>query len=150
MVGTDRDTMSAMRILIIEDNAQREKLLRSWIPPDARVVIAKSAGRAIGILERDRGRVYSGIVLDHDLQEKPATEADRYLSGQDLVDRIISNVSRDVPILVHSVNASQGWVMAVRLQKQGFEVTHIPMSLLTAGVFEEWVQEVREACGANE
>ena len=142
--------MSAMRILIIEGNTQREELLRSWIPPDARAVIARSAGRAIGILERDRGRVYSGIVLDHDLQEKPATEADRYLSGQDLVDRIISNVSRDVPILVHSVNASQGWVMAVRLQKQGFEVTHIPMSLMTARAFEEWVQEGREACGANE
>ncbi len=139
-----------MRILIIEDNTQREKLLRSWTPPDARVVIARSAGRAIGILERDRGRVYSGIVLDHDLQEKTATEADRYLSGQDLVDRIISNVSRDVPILVHSVNAGQGWVMAVRLQKQGFEVTHIPMSVLTAQAFEEWVQQVREAYGANE
>ncbi len=150
MVGIDGDTMSAMRILIIEDNTQREKLLCSWIPPDARVVIARSAGRAIGILERDRGRVYSGIVLDHDLQEKAATEADRYLSGQDLVDRIISNVSMDVPILVHSLNASQGWVMAVRLQKRGFDVTHIPMNLLTARVFEEWVQEVRGACGASE
>lgn len=138
--------MPAMRILIIEDNTQREGLLCSWIPPDAKAVIARSAGRAIGILERDRGRVYSGIVLDHDLQEKPATETDRQLSGQDLVDRIICNVSWDVPILVHSVNASQGRVMVVRLQRQGYDVTHIPMSLLTAETFEEWIREVREAC----
>ncbi len=142
--------MPAMRILIIEDNRQREGLLCSWIPPDARVVIARSAGRAIGILERDQGRVYSGIVLDHDLQEKPATEADRFLSGQDLVDRIICNVSRDVPILVHSVNTSQGWIMAVRLQKHGFDVRHIPMNVLTAEAFEEWIWEVREARRANE
>ncbi len=40
--------------------------------------------------------------------------------------------------------------MAVRLQEQGFEVTHIPMSVLTARAFEEWVQQVREAYGANE
>ena len=137
--------MPAMRILIIEDNTQREELIRSWVPPDVRTVIARSAGRAIGILERDRGRVYSGIVLDYDLQEKAATEADRYLSGQDLVDRIIRNVDRDVPILVHSVNTSQGWIMVVRLRKQGFDVTHIPMSLLTAQTFAEWMGEVREA-----
>ncbi len=142
--------MPAMRILIIEDNTQREELLCSWVPPDVRTVIARSAGRAIGILERDRGRVYSGIVLDHDLQEKAATETDRYLSGQDLVDRIIRNVDRDVPILVHSVNASQGWIMAVRLQKQGFDVTHIPMSLLTAQAFAEWMGEVREGGTKNE
>ncbi len=142
--------MPATRILIVEDNTQREELLRSWIPSDIRVVIARSAGRAIGILERDRGRVYSGIVLDHDLQEKAATEADRYLSGQDLVERIISNVSTDVPILVHSVNASRGWVMVVRLQKKGFDVTHIPMNRLTARAFEEWIGDVREACIQDE
>ncbi len=139
-----------MRILIIEDNTQREELLCSWIPPDVRVVFARSAGRAIGILERDRGRVYSGIVLDHDLREKAATEADRYLSGQDLVDRIICSLSKDVPILVHSVNASQGWVMVVRLQEQGFNVTHIPMTLLTAQAFADWMGKVREACTNSE
>ncbi len=136
--------MPATRILIIEDNTRREELICSWVPQDVRTVIARSAGRAIGILERDRGRVYSGIVLDHDLQEKTATEADRYLSGQDLVDHIIRNVDRHVPILVHSVNASQGWVMVVRLHKQGFDVTQIPMSLLTVKAFAKWMEEVRE------
>ncbi len=136
--------MPATRILIIEDNTKREELLCSWVPPDIRTVIARSAGIAIGILERDRGKVYSGIVLDHDLQEKTVTEADQYLSGQDLVDTIIRNVDRNVHILVHSVNASQSWVMVVRLQKQGFDVTQMPMSFLTAQAFAEWLGQACE------
>ncbi len=66
------------------------------------------------------------------------------------VDRIIWNVDRDVPILVHSVNTSQGWVMAVRLWKQGFEVTHIPMSLPTAQAYAEWMCEVAKGGTKNE
>lgn len=96
-----------MRILIVEDNPHRERLLCSWLPPDMKPIVARSAGRAMGTLARDKGTVYSGIVLDHGLQERTATEADRFLSGQDIVDVILQCVSREVPILVHSVNASQ-------------------------------------------
>ena len=64
-------------------------------------------GRALGILRRDPGRVYAGIVLDHDLQGQIASEADRFLTGQDVVRAILRYVSPDVPVLVHSMNASQ-------------------------------------------
>ncbi len=132
------------RLLIIEDDFERERVLRSWLPPDAKVVVAGSAGRAIGILERDKGSVYAGILLDHDLQGRLATTTDRYLDGKDVVSGIIKNVSVDVPILVHSMNVSQAPLMAERLEKYGFSVTRIPMANLTRQRLQEWVAEARE------
>jgi CheY-like chemotaxis protein len=138
------DQASALRVLIVEDNPDRENCLRSWLPPDVRPVVATSAGRAVGILRLDRGTVYAGVVLDHDLQERKAAETDRYLSGQDVVEAIVQHLSCDVPILVHSNNASQSNVMVLRLQRAGYDVTQIPMSVLTKESFEEWIRKVRE------
>lgn len=56
------------RILIVEDDDERVAKFRSWLPETMRIVHARSAGSAIGILQRDKGRVYAGIMLDHDLQ----------------------------------------------------------------------------------
>ena len=131
------------RLLIIEDDHERERILRSWLPPDVKTVVAGSAGRAIGILERDRGSVYAGILLDHDLQGRIAPATDHYLDGKDVVQWIIKNISKDVPILVHSMNVTQAPVMAKRLEKDGFYVTRIPMANLTKERLQEWVEEAR-------
>jgi hypothetical protein len=69
------------RILIIEDDANREARLKSWLPAEVRAVVATSPGKAIGILRRDSGVVYAGIVLDFDLQLRRATASDLHLSG---------------------------------------------------------------------
>jgi CheY-like chemotaxis protein len=136
-----------MRILIVEDNLERERQLCSWLPSGVKPVVATSAGRAIGILARDNGKVYGAIVLDHDLQQRCATDSDSFLSGQDVVDAIVRNVSREVPILVHSVNASQGPVMARRLLRAGYDVTQIPMDQLTSEAFSKWLQEAQDGSG---
>ena len=114
------------------------------LPSDVKTVVAGSGGRAIGILERDRGSVYAGILLDHDLQGRIATSTDRSLDGKDIVNMIVKNISKDVPILVHSMNVTQAPVMARRLEKDGFSVTRIPMANLTKDRFQEWVREARE------
>ena len=132
------------RILIIEDDPTREEKLRSWLPADMNAVNARSAGTAIGILKRDKGKVYAGIVLDHDLERRPASESDLFLCGKDVVDIIISKVFRDVSILIHSVNESQVPVMHTLLEKAGFAVKRIPMDVLTAASFNEWLDYVRE------
>jgi CheY-like chemotaxis protein len=131
------------RLLIIEDDHERERILKSWLPPDVKTVVAGSAGRAIGILERDRGRVYAGILLDHDLQGRTATSMDRLLDGKDIVNVIVKNIIKSVPILVHSNNVTQAPVMAHRLEKDGFYVTRIPMANLTKERLQEWVSEAR-------
>jgi hypothetical protein len=114
------------------------------LPGDIRPVIAASAGRALGILRMDRGRIYAGIVLDHDLQERAASDVDQSLSGKEVVEAIIRYVSKYVPILVHSMNSSQCTIMVNRLREADFGLTKIPMDLLTKKSFEPWIQYVRE------
>lgn len=135
--------MNVIRLLIIEDNAERITRFTSWLPRDVVTVVATSAGRAIGIIQRDQGRAYAGILLDHDLQENVVTDADKGLSGSDVVKSLIVNISRDVPVLVHSMNPFQGPLMAEKLEREGFFVTRIPMSELTLEKFDEWLDEVR-------
>lgn len=132
------------RILIVEDDPERADILQAWLPKDVRPVVVTSAGKAMGLLARDRGRVYAGILLDHDLQQQTATEEDLYLSGEQVVESIIRKVSKDVPILVHSVNAQQAPVMVSKLEAAGFDVTRIPMDHLKEEQLVEWVEEARE------
>ena len=95
-----------------------------------------------GILPRDNncenGRVYSGILLDHDLQEQVITDSDRYLSSTNLIDLIIENIEKDVPILMHSMNSVQTIPMKKKLESAGFEVTQNSMEDLTKLSFHEW------------
>ena len=53
--------------LLVEDDPDRIARFTAWCPPDARLVVARGGGRALGLLERDPGRVYAGLLLDHDL-----------------------------------------------------------------------------------
>lgn len=132
------------RILIIEDDTRRSEQLKAWLPEDMRAVVARSAGAAIGILNKDRGHnVYAGILLDHDLERRVATEADQYLCGADVAEAIKRNVSNGVPVLVHSMNVSQAPLLVSRLEGAGFTVERIPMANLTQRTFTEWVHEAR-------
>jgi CheY-like chemotaxis protein len=132
------------RLLLIEDNPDRVELFRSWIPPGVHIVRARSGGSAIGIIRRDVGRVYGGILLDHDLQEQTITAADVRLSGSNVVLELINHFSRDIPILVHSTNQIQGPQMVNKLERAGFWVSHVPMYNLEEKNFAEWLQEARE------
>jgi hypothetical protein len=133
-----------LRLLIVEDDPVREQTLRTWLPADVRPVVARSAGRAPGILRLDPGRVYAGIVLDHDLQGQVASEADPFLSDQDVVRAIIRYASPEVPVLVHSMNTQGSLRMVHVLAQAGFEVTKIPMEALTQASFLAWLQDVRD------
>ena len=135
---------SFLRLLIVEDNLEREQQLRARLPVDIKLVVATSAGKAMGVLRLDKGRVYAGIVLDHDLQERSAPEADPFLSGKDVVEAVIRYVSKDVPILVHFINSSQSTIMVNRLREADFGVTKIPMDILTKESFQSWIEYVRE------
>lgn len=131
-----------IRILLIEDDPLRIALFRKWLREDVRLVVASSAGKAVGILQRDRGKVYAGILLDHDLQDQVITQVDRHMSGSDITKVILRNVSRQVPILVHSMNISRAPEMVSNLEAGGFIVSRIPMSVLTREVFLDWVEDV--------
>jgi CheY-like chemotaxis protein len=132
------------RLLIIEDDPARIRLIQSWLPADVRVNVASSAGRAMGTLRRDTGNVYSGILLDHDLQDQRVTEEDQELSASDLLSLIIQHIAPDVPVLVHSMNPVGAPMMVRSLETAGFYVTRIRMCDLNRGNFQEWLAEARE------
>ena len=138
--GTGRQ----LRVLIIEDDDERVKRFREWLHDDVSIVHAKSGGRALGILERDRGTVYSALLLDHDLQQQPATSTDLELSGTKILAKIVQNIDNSVPVLVHSTNRSHGTAMVATLIERGFAVEHIPMDEITQQSFVDWFEYVRE------
>ena len=132
-----------IRILIIEDNEERIDLFKQWMPADVRAIFIRSAGRAVRVIELDKGSVYAGICLDHDLNEQVIVREEKGVDGVDVVRRIVRNISLDVPILVHSMNFGGGTSMVRMLQAQGFSVTRVPFKHMDEIVFLDWIDNVR-------
>jgi hypothetical protein len=65
-----------------------------------RLVVARGGGRALGLLERDPGRVYAGLLLDHDLQAQAVNDAERNVTGTQVVQGILHSVDPEIPILI--------------------------------------------------
>jgi len=130
------------RILMVEDDEARVALVRSWLPTWARLVWAQSAGAAIGLIQRDAGRLYAGVLLDHDLGLRTKTEADSTLSGTDVTKALLEKFSSDIPILVHSMNSVRVPRLVRMLEDRGFWVTAVPFEALTQQVFRAWIDEI--------
>ena len=132
------------RILLIEDNAERIKLFRTWLADSPFVLIeATSGGQAMGVVSRGAEGI-AGICLDHDLNTSPKTPMDAHTSGSQVVTAICNKVPRTVPILVHSMNTIYGYDMHKRLEGAGFSTTRIRMSILDKDRFLQWLSEVDE------
>ena len=143
------------RILLVEDDQERADILISYLPRHIRIVFASSAGRALGIIRTDhRNRrensPYCGIMLDHDLQEQLVCADEGQLSGMHVVDAIIDCVSRDVPILIHSMNPSEAPTMVKKLHSAGFRVTRMPMRELTREKLAVWLEDECEVYNDNQ
>ncbi len=136
--------MKTIRILIIEDDRKRIEQFQKWLPDEFRGVIAKTAGTAVGLLERDKGYVYGGICLDHDLQQQAVISSDYDLSGFTVVRAVVKYVAPNVPVLIHSRNLKGARSMEIKLLDSGFSVTRIAMDNLEKEIFHQWLEEVRE------
>lgn len=140
--------ISGMNILVVEDNEDRirwfEHQMKKPLHSDNnfRIVWAKSAGSAIGLLNRDKGSVYAGIMLDYDLTDQSMTMNDGHFNGMNVVMSIIKNVDKDVPIFVHSSNSIYGPKMKLMLLAAGYAVDRMPFSYLTETALSEWLDYV--------
>jgi hypothetical protein len=132
------------RLLLIEDDVDRVQSVRTWLPPWARLVWAQSAGGALGLIRRDPGQVYAGVMLDHDLAQRAMTAEDAALSGSDVALALIAHFSPNIPILVHSTNQVRVPRVVRQLEEQGFWVTRLPWYEMTEAAFLAWIQEARE------
>ena len=133
-----------LRLLLVEDDPDRIARFTAWCPPDARLVVARGGGRALGLLERDPGRVYAGLLLDHDLPGQAVNDAERLVTGTQVVQGILRCLDPEIPILIHSMNRGAARWMATTLTAAGFEVSVIPMADLTQDRFLAWLDTVRE------
>ena len=138
-----------LKILIIEDDYRRIENFKNWLPVEFRAVVVKSAGIALGLLERDEGYQYAGICLDHDLQQQTAVASDRDLSGTSVVAAIIRHLSPKIPVLIHSRNRDRARYMGNELTDHGFDVTRIPMCDLSEVALVGWLEEVQETWEDN-
>ena len=137
-------------ILLIEDNLERIQWFQNYLPLGFRLVAVRSGGTALGMLKRDRGHAYGGILLDHDLQMGLVTAADRDLSGTQVVEAMIGNISNQVPVLVHSMNPGKAPIMTRRLEVAGFDVTRTSWFDINETLYHEWLEGVREAWADRE
>lgn len=137
-----------LRLLIVEDDETRVEVFRAWTrrgSPEVKITWASSPGTAIGILKRDRGRVFDGVMLDHDLDLRSLTEVDNYLDGKDVADAVVEYVDRDVPIFIHSGNRLEGPKLVARLMGQGFSVEYHPFASLRFNELRAWLKEVADS-----
>lgn len=133
-----------LRLLRVEDDDERIARFVAWGPPDVRWVVARGGGRALGLLERDPGRVYAGILLDHDLPGQAVNAAERNVTGTEVARGLVRCVDPEIPILIHSMNRGAARRMATPLITAGFEVSVIPMADLTQDRFLAWLETVRD------
>ena len=132
------------RILLIEDDPDRISKFRAWVANTPFVLIeATTGGQAVGVVNRG-GDGVAGILLDHDLNTAPKTLQDQTTSGSHVVASIIKHIPKTIPILVHSMNVTQGEQMFRRLQGAGFSATRIRMAALTELRFSHWLEEVSD------
>ena len=132
------------RILLIEDDELRIETIQSWLPEDIRLVVARSAGRAIGTLRMDPPDTYAGVMLDRDLHQHATSTAELALSGTNLVGLIIQRVDLNAAVMVHSMNLAHAPSMVDQLNAAGFWTSYVPFVRLTREGFNNWVSEVRE------
>lgn len=132
-----------IRIFIVEDDQRRVGWFRTWLPEDMRLVHARSGGRALGVIQRDR-TAFSGIMLDHDLQQQAISASDANISGSVVIRAIMQFIAPNVPVMIHSMNPGKAITMGTALEKSGFSVTRISMSEMSRTAFMEWLEEVRE------
>ena len=132
-------------ILLVEDNPQRIKWFQDHLPIAYRLVSVRNGGNALGMLERDSGHVYGGILLDHDLQMKHVASSDRDITGSQVINALIGHIAKSVPILVHSMNLGKAPTMVLKLTEAGYAVTRKSWFEIDVSSYHEWLEEVKDA-----
>ena len=136
-------------ILLVEDNIARIKWFQNHLPIGFRIVVPRSAGTALGIISKDSGHTYGGILLDHDLHMRQIVSSDHNFSGTNVVDAIIQYIDNDVPIMIHSMNPAKSPEMARKLDTARFEVTKTRWFDMTEENYLDWLDIVQESWDTN-
>ena len=126
-------------ILLVENSPARIAVFEEWVPEGFRLVPVTTGNVALGVLRRDAGSVYAGVMLDFDLDKVSGCEM---RTGRTAAEAVIRYVDKGVPILIHSMNPAGASEMRTLLSEAGFDTTRVPFSKLSERRFLEWVSEL--------
>lgn len=128
-----------LRVLVVEDDERRIERIKRLCPPGLRLVIARTGGQAIGVLQRDPEDTYAAILLDHDLKHLGNGE---YRSGTDVAKAIARCASPDTEVFVHSANVTKGDLVAGFLRDNGFHVERQMFWEIPDGRLREYLEDL--------
>lgn len=132
-----------LRILLVEDDIRRHKQIAEWMPEDVHLIWCQNGEAALGVINRATRDEFAGVMLDNDLDKRQYVETTKKKTGADVARQMAERISRDTPVLVHSMSVDREEIMN-RLRAEGFPVTQVPYSDLSRQKLNAWVDEVRE------
>jgi CheY-like chemotaxis protein len=132
-----------LRILLVEDDVERRDEIASWMPCDVRLIWCQNGEAAVGVLTRSGKHDFAAVMLDNDLDKRPYVATATKLKGVDVARKMTERLSRDTPVLVHSMSVTREDIMKL-LRAEAFPVTQLPYCDLTRENLNAWVEEVRE------
>lgn len=135
----------AHTLLLVEDDVLRKRLFDAWLPEDFRLVWAGTAAAAVALLMEHSGRSFDGVLLDYELGTRGPSGGRPLQNGLHVARVVAGAIDPDVPVLVHSADATGGANMAALLRRAGFDVTQVPFPRLDEARFVEWLGDVRLA-----
>lgn len=115
-----------MNILFLDDNEQRQSLMRSRLPFIRQAFNAKEA---IDILQQED--IWDYVFLDHDLGGEIFVDSDNENTGAAVARWIASNKPKTKKIIVHSYNSIGAKAIRDILIFAGYEMFYVPF--LTMG-----------------
>ncbi|SFU62643.1 hypothetical protein SAMN05216339_105144 [Nitrosomonas eutropha] len=89
-------------------------------------------------------------MLDHDLQQQVVNPGELSLSGTDVVNTLVTRISYEIPVLLHSISPVGVASMCRKLEAASFDVTVIPMTNLVHEQFKLWLSDVLELWDIHE
>ena len=132
-----------LRVLLVEDDVNRHRFIQGWLPEDITLVWCQNGEAALGLLDRAGRTEYAAVMLDRDLDKSVYVQTAKRMSGTDVAARMAERISRQTPVLVHSMSVDREELLAT-LRANEFPVIQIPFCDLTRENLNAWIAEVRE------
>lgn len=147
MKNTESQSPIPSRILILEDDAERQRVMTECLAdrfPQYGVIFFNAAPPMIEYLSRNDISELLLISLDHDLEPVVESGGDDPGTGRDVADCLAGR--RPVcPVIVHTTNAPAAVGMQAALEESGWSTIRVAPYSGVRWIGETWFRAVRNA-----
>lgn len=142
-----RSTTPPTRILILEDDAERRRVMGECLSdrfPQYGVRFFVDAPSMIAYLQAETGPEILLISLDHDLEPTEESRSTDPGTGRDIADCLAARRPM-CPVIVHTTNAPAGDGMQLLLEESGWVTIRVVPYDAERWIGETWFRAVRNA-----